>query len=73
MKSAQTGQRRRKVKNQGICVSRRARARGRTVEGLLQLDPVLVDKVAVVLPVPEARVALQLSHVRLEAPHRAAA
>lgn len=53
-----------------------ARASGhmrRTVEGLLQLDPVLVDKVAVVLPVPEAGVALQLPHVRLEAPHRPAA
>lgn len=44
-----------------------------TIEGLLQLDPVLVDKVAVVLPVPEARVALQLPDVRLEASHRTAA
>lgn len=56
--------------------SARTRAPGharRTVEGLLQLDPVLVDEVAVVLPVPEARVALQLPHVRLEAAHRSAA
>lgn len=69
MKSVQTEQRK-------VRLGQRARASGhvrRTVEGLLQLDPVLVDKVAVVLPVPEARVALQLPHVRLEAPHRPAA
>ena len=40
-----------------------------TIKRLLQLDPVLVDKVAVVFSMPEARVALKLSNTCLQAPH----
>ena len=48
------------------------RAGGRTVEGFLQLDPVPVHKVAVVLPVPEARFPEQLADARLQTANRAA-
>lgn len=38
-----------------------------TVEGLVQLDPVLVHEVAVVLAVPEAGVPVELADTRVEA------
>lgn len=41
-----------------------------TVEGLVQLDPVLVHKVAVVFAVPEAGVSVELADTRVEAAHR---
>lgn len=41
-----------------------------TVEGLVQLDPVLVHKVAVVLAVPEARVPEELADAGVQTAHR---
>lgn len=43
-----------------------------TCKGFFQLDPVLVHKVAVVLPVPEARVSQQRPDVGLQAARRVA-